>query len=288
MESTLDKTVLLALCRPALESGERVSAELVIQNTHRTVGTLLGSEISRRFGAQGLPDETIQLSFKGSAGQSFGAFLPSGITLTLEGDSNDYVGKGLSGGKIIVFPPKTATFAAHENVIVGNTVLYGATAGAAFIAGVAGERFAVRNSGANAVVEGVGDHGCEYMTGGRVVVLGRTGKNFAAGMSGGIAYVFDETGDFWRLCNQEMVSLMLIDEQEEIKFVRNLISKHFQYTESQRAKELLLNWETSLSRFVRVIPNDYREVIEAQKQLLSIGLSPEIAEMRAFAEKVAA
>jgi glutamate synthase (NADPH/NADH) large chain len=288
MESTLDKTVLLDLCRPALESGERVSAELVIQNTHRTVGTLLGSEISRRFGAQGLPDETIQLSFKGSAGQSFGAFLPSGITLTLEGDSNDYVGKGLSGGKIIVFPPKTATFAAHENVIVGNTVLYGATAGAAFIAGVAGERFAVRNSGANAVVEGVGDHGCEYMTGGRVVVLGRTGKNFAAGMSGGIAYVFDETGDFWRLCNQEMVSLMLIDEQEEIKFVRNLISKHFQYTESQRAKELLLNWETSLSRFVRVIPNDYREVIEAQKQLLSIGLSPEIAEMRAFAEKVAA
>ncbi|MCU1289515.1 MAG: glutamate synthase (ferredoxin) [Acidobacteria bacterium] len=287
LEKTLDKTALLEICRPALEAGKAVSAELQIQNTDRAVGTILGGEISRRYGAQGLPDETIQLFFKGSAGQSFGAFLPSGVTLALEGDSNDYVGKGLSGGKIIVFPPKTATFAAHENVIVGNTALYGATSGTAFIAGVAGERFAVRNSGASAVVEGVGDHGCEYMTGGRVVVLGQTGKNFAAGMSGGIAYVFDETGEFWRLCNQEMVSLLRIEEKEEIEQVRNLVSRHFKYTGSFRAKELLLNWEASLAKFVRVIPNDYREVIEAQKYLLSMGLSQEKAEMRAFTEKVA-
>jgi glutamate synthase (ferredoxin) len=288
LETTLDKKVLLELCRPALESGERVSAELKIQNTDRAVGTILGSEISRKFGAKGLPDETVNIFFKGSAGQSFGAFLPSGVALTLDGDSNDYVGKGLSGGKIVVLPPKTATFAAHENVIVGNTVLYGATGGEAFIAGVAGERFAVRNSGANAVVEGVGDHGCEYMTGGKIVVLGQTGKNFAAGMSGGIAYVFDESGEFWRLCNQEMVSLMTIDEQDEIEFVKNLISEHFKRTESRRAQEILRNWETNLSRFVRVIPNDYRQIIEAQKQLLSVGLSPEKAEMQAFTEKIAA
>jgi glutamate synthase domain-containing protein 2/glutamate synthase domain-containing protein 1/glutamate synthase domain-containing protein 3 len=288
LEKTLDKTVLLDLCRPALESGERVFAELNVQNTDRAVGTVLGGEISKRFGAEGLPDDTIRLKFKGSAGQSFGAFLSKGVTLTLEGDSNDYVGKGLSGGKIVVFPAKDSTFPACENIIVGNTVLYGATGGRAFISGVAGERFAVRNSGANAVVEGVGDHGCEYMTGGRVVILGQTGKNFAAGMSGGIAYIYDETEDFWRLCNQEMVSLTQIEESEEIEFVRNLIAQHFELTESVRAQEFLRNWQSVLQKFVRVIPNDYRQVIEAQKRLLSTGLSVEKAEMLAFTEKLAA
>ena len=287
LEKTLDKSVLLELCRPALESNERVSAELNVENTDRAVGTILGGEISKKFGAQGLPDDTIQLKFNGSAGQSFGAFLSKGVTLTLEGDSNDYVGKGLSGGKIVVFPPKVSTFAACENIIVGNTVLYGATGGQAFISGVAGERFAVRNSGANAVVEGVGDHGCEYMTGGRVVILGQTGKNFAAGMSGGIAYVYDETEDFWRLCNQEMVSLTQIEDSEEIEFVRNLIAQHFELTESVRAQGILSNWQNVLQKFVRVIPNDYRQVIEAQKRLLSTGLSVEKAEMLAFTEKLA-
>ncbi len=283
---TLDKSVLLDLCRPAFESEVRVIADLPIRNTNRSVGTLLGSEISRRFGAAGLPDEKIRLNFKGSAGQSFGGFLPAGVALTLEGDSNDYVGKGLSGGKIIVFPPKTATFPAHENVIIGNTALYGATSGTAFISGVAGERFAVRNSGANTVVEGIGDHGCEYMTGGRVVILGRTGKNFAAGMSGGIAYVFDEHEDFWRLCNTEMVSLSQIDESDEVEFVRDLITAHAESTGSQRARDLLNNWEANLSRFVRVIPVDYQQVTQAQRELISSGLSPEKAAMAAFTAKV--
>ncbi|HEX3100205.1 MAG TPA: hypothetical protein VHQ01_00360, partial [Pyrinomonadaceae bacterium] len=268
--------------------GERVTADLAIHNTNRSIGTLLGSEVSRRYGSAGLPDETIRLNFNGSAGQSFGGFLPAGVTLTLEGDANDYVGKGLSGGKLVVFPPKTATFAAHENVIIGNTALYGATAGAAFIAGVAGERFAVRNSGANAVVEGIGDHGCEYMTGGRVVILGRTGKNFAAGMSGGIAYVLDEHADFWRLCNTEMVSLSQIEESDEIGFVRNLISVHGKSTGSRRAEHILGDWEANLSRFVRVIPVDYQQVTQAQKELISSGMSAEKAAMIAFAEKVAA
>ena len=287
LEKTLDKTVLLELCRPALESDEQVFAELNVCNTDRAVGTITGAEISRRFGVKGLADDTIRLKFDGSAGQSFGAFLPSGVTLTLEGDANDYVGKGLSGGKIIVYPSKSATFAACENIIVGNTVLYGATGGQAFISGIAGERFAVRNSGANAVVEGVGDHGCEYMTGGSVVILGATGKNFAAGMSGGIAYVYDETANFWRLCNQEMVSLTQIEDDEEIEFVRNLIARHFELTESVRAQEILQNWQTVLPQFVRVIPNDYRQVIEAQKRLLSSGMSVEKAEMLAFTEKLA-
>ena len=184
------------LCKPALERGEPVRADLPIRNVNRVVGTMLGSEVTRRYGADGLPEDTIHLHFNGSAGQSFGAFMPQGMTLELEGDANDYVGKGLSGGKIIVYPPAGSTFAAEENIIIGNVAFYGATSGEAYIRGMAGERFCVRNSGVNAVVEGVGDHGCEYMTGGRVVVLGRTGRNFAAGMSGGIAYVLDENGDF--------------------------------------------------------------------------------------------
>src|SRR5262249_15033967 len=192
----LDMTTLVPMCQSALERTEPVDIRLPIRNVNRTVGTILGYEITRRYGAEGLPDDTIRIHFSGSAGQSFGAFVPRGITLTLEGDSNDYIGRGLSGGKIIVFPPREATFVAETNILVGNVVLYGATGGEAYFRGVAGERFAVRNSGALAVVEGVGDHGCEYMTGGRVVVIGQTGRNFAAGMSGGLAYVLDEAPHF--------------------------------------------------------------------------------------------
>jgi glutamate synthase (ferredoxin) len=282
LEKTLDKITLLEICRPALERGETVIAELFVRNTDRAVGTLLGSEISRRYGAKGLPDETIRLLFKGTAGQSFGAFLPAGVSLILEGDANDYVGKGLSGGKIVLFPPRAADFPAHENVIAGNTLLYGATGGGAFISGTAGERFAVRNSGAVAVVEGVGDHGCEYMTGGRIVILGQTGKNFAAGMSGGIAYVFDEKGDFVRRCNQQTVSLGEISECDEAEIVRNLIERHFELTKSPRAREILENWAMNLPVFVRVIPNDYRRVIKAQNAMLARGFSKEEAELKAF------
>ncbi|HTK38680.1 MAG TPA: glutamate synthase large subunit [Pyrinomonadaceae bacterium] len=265
LEKTLDKTKLLEICKPALDRGERVYAELEIKNTDRAVGTLLGGEISRRFGAAGLPDDTIQLRFTGSAGQSFGAFVPAGVTLTLEGDSNDYFGKGLSGGNLIVFPPHAATFKSHENVIVGNTVLYGGTGGVVFISGMAGERFAVRNSGAIAVVEGVGDHGCEYMTGGRVVILGETGKNFAAGMSGGIAYVFDESDKFARLCNREMVYLTEIEDEEETALVRNLVQKHFEMTHSRRAEEILESWYENLPKFVRVIPKEYQRAMQEEQ-----------------------
>jgi glutamate synthase (ferredoxin) len=284
LEKTLDNAKLLQICRSALEKGEKVVAELEIQNTDRAVGTILGSEISRKFGAEGLPADTVNLKFYGSAGQSFGAFVPKGVTLTLEGDANDYIGKGLSGGKIVVHKPKSADFIASENIIIGNTAFYGATAGEAFISGVGGERFAVRNSGANAVIEGVGDHGCEYMTGGRVIILGKTGKNFAAGMSGGIAYVFDESGNFASLCNQEMVELTKIEDEAEAEFVKNQIFRHIELTESQLATEILVNWEESLSQFVRVIPNDYRRVIEAQQKFIAEGLSREEAEMSAFIE----
>src|SRR5262245_52332904 len=206
LDQALDNE-LIAACRPALEERQPIVVSRPIRNVHRAAGTMLGYEVTRRWGGAGLPDDTITARFTGSAGQSFGAFLPRGITLALEGDANDYLGKGLSGGRIVVAPPGLATFAAEDNVIAGSVALYGATSGEAFIRGIAGERFAVRNSGAVAVVEGVGDHGCEYMTGGRVVVLGRTGRNFAAGMSGGIAYVLDAAGEFRRCCNPEMVDL---------------------------------------------------------------------------------
>jgi glutamate synthase (ferredoxin) len=229
-----------------------------------------------------LPEDTIQLQFQGSAGQSFGAFIPKGMTLVLEGDSNDYIGKGLSGGKIIVFPPKSATFAAEENVIVGNVAFYGATAGEAYIRGVAGERFCVRNSGANAVVEAVGDHGCEYMTGGRVVVLGPTGRNFAAGMSGGIAYVLDPKEEFARRCNTGMVSLTALEDPDEIEIVKSLIFRHARYTESRIAQAVLLSWEEQRPKFVRVLPNDYGRVLATQKKMRETGMSEEEAEMAAF------
>jgi glutamate synthase (ferredoxin) len=284
LEGSLDVTTLLPLCQDALEERKPVSLVLPIRNVNRVVGTILGSEVTKRFGAVGLPEDTIRLHFKGSAGQSFGAFVPPGITLVLEGDANDYVGKGLSGGKVIVYPPEGSTFVPSENVIVGNVAFYGATAGEAYVRGMAGERFCVRNSGLHAVVQAVGDHGCEYMTGGRVVVLGPTGRNFAAGMSGGIAYVLDESGDFPRNCNQEMVKLYPLDDPEEIEEVRELVRKHAEYTSSERSWEVLAKWERMLPRFVKVYPNDYRRVIETQKRYKESGLSAEEAVMAAFEE----
>ncbi|HEY6331173.1 MAG TPA: glutamate synthase large subunit, partial [Blastocatellia bacterium] len=282
LEATLDNTTLLDVCSPALDSGLPVRANLPIRNIHRAVGTILGSEVTRRFGPEGLPDDTIQLQFKGSAGQSFGAFIPRGVTLALEGDANDYVGKGLSGGKIIIKPPAQSTFAPEENVIIGNVAFYGATGGEAYISGVAGERFCVRNSGLNAVVEAVGDHGCEYMTGGRVVVLNGTGRNFAAGMSGGIAFVLDAVGDFAQRCNREMVELEELEDPEEMEAVKNLLSRHVQYTGSKRAAEIFLSWEEWSPKFVRVVPKDYKRVLDAQKRIKDQGLRMEEAEMAAF------
>ncbi|HRV07826.1 MAG TPA: glutamate synthase large subunit [Acidobacteriota bacterium] len=284
LEDTLDVTHLLSLCKPALERGFPVSVSLPIRNTDRVVGTILGSEITRRYGSAGLPDGTINLYFRGSAGQSFGAFIPPGVTLTLEGDANDYVGKGLSGGRIVVFPPRKAGFPPEENVIVGNVAFYGATRGEAFVCGIAGERFCVRNSGMNAVAEGVGDHACEYMTGGRVVVLGRTGRNFAAGMSGGIAYVLDSDASFPRRCNLEMVGLFPLEKENEVTLVKQLVQKHFDLTGSPLAWNILNRWDEAVRRFVKVYPNDYRRVIEAQERLRQKGRPEEEVLMSAFQE----
>jgi glutamate synthase (NADPH/NADH) large chain len=279
LEKSLDMTTLVPLCRPALERREPVDVRLPIRNVNRTVGTILGYEVTSRHGAQGLPDDTIRLHFSGSAGQSFGAFVPRGITLTLEGDANDYLGKGLSGGKIVVFPPREATFVPEENILVGNVVLYGATSGEAYFRGVAGERFAVRNSGAAAVVEGVGDHGCEYMTGGRVVVIGGTGRNFAAGMSGGIAFVLDEAGDFKRRCNLGMVDLEPLMDVEDLEQVKDLLARHIRYTQSAVAARLLVNWERTRERFVKVMPRDYKRVLAAIKKAQESGMSVDEAVM---------
>lgn len=282
LEETLDVSKLLDLAAPALESGTAVEASLPITNVNRAVGTILGSELTRKYGAAGLPDDTIRLHFTGSAGQSLGAFVPKGITLTVEGDSNDYVGKGLSGGKIIIKPSPKATFAAEDNIIIGNTAFYGATAGEAYINGIAGERFAVRNSGAKVVVEGVGDHGCEYMTGGRVVVLGETGRNFAAGMSGGIAYVYDPERSFIGRCNLEMVLLERVEEPEEIEELRELISRHVELTGSKAGARVLDQWADSLPKFVRVIPKDYKRMMEQIRKVEQTGLTGEAALMAAF------
>jgi glutamate synthase domain-containing protein 3 len=262
LERALDQK-LIELCKDALDGRGGADVSLPIRNVNRTVGTLLGYEVTSRFGGEGLPDETIRLKFEGSAGQSFGAFVPRGITLTLEGDANDYVGKGLSGGRLIIFPPRRSTFAAEENIIIGNVALYGATSGEAFVRGVAGERFAVRNSGATAVVEGVGDHGCEYMTGGRVVVLGRTGRNFAAGMSGGIAYVLDLAGGFEKRCNGGMVDLEQIGEEDEA-WLRRLVSRHIALTGSSHASHLLFRWAEVRAQWVKVMPRDFKRVLKAE------------------------
>jgi glutamate synthase (NADPH/NADH) large chain len=282
LDKALDNTTLLDLCKPALERGERVEATLPIRNVNRVVGTILGSEVTRRYGLDGLLDDTIRLHFQGSAGQSFGAFVPRGITLILEGDSNDYLGKGLSGGKIIVYPPAAATFVPEENIITGNVAFYGATAGEAYVRGVAGERFCVRNSGVHAVVEAVGDHGCEYMTGGAVVVIGPTGRNFAAGMSGGVAYVLDEWGEFPRNCNKEMVQLYPLDDTDEIELVHEMIRRHAEYTDSQRARHVLDSWQELVPKFVKVLPNDYKRVMEAQQRMEASGMSADEAAMAAF------
>ncbi len=279
LEKSLDLTTLVPMCKPALDNRESVDIRLPIRNVNRTVGTILGSEVTRRYGADGLPDDSIRLHFTGSAGQSFGAFVPRGITLTLEGDSNDYIAKGLSGGKVVVYPPREATFVAEENILVGNVVLYGATSGEAYFRGVAGERFAVRNSGALAVVEGVGDHGCEYMTGGRVVVIGKTGRNFAAGMSGGLAFVLDPEGDFRRRCNLGMVDLEPVLDIDDIELVKDLLARHIRYTQSPLAARLLVDWEKTQQKLVKIIPKDYKRVLAAMKKAQETGMSVDDAVM---------
>ena len=286
LEKSLDVTKLLAICKPAIERGEKVRAELSIKNVDRVVGTIVGSEITKKHGPNGLPEDTVLLKFNGSAGQSFGAFMPKGMTHELEGDANDYFGKGLSGGKLIVYPPKGSTFAAEENIIIGNVALYGATAGEIFVRGMAGERFGVRNSGVNAVVEGVGDHGCEYMTGGRVVILGKSGRNFAAGMSGGVAYVLDEAGDFATRCNMELVGLEKLEDVDEIEEVWKLIQRHQTLTHSERAAKVLGDWKNFIPKFVKVMPQDYKRVLISLKKVQSQGLSGDDAIMAAFEENV--
>jgi glutamate synthase domain-containing protein 2/glutamate synthase domain-containing protein 3 len=259
LESVLDMK-LIERAQPALERGEAVVIEQAIRNTNRTLGTILGSEVSRRYGEQGLPEDTITLKLAGSAGQSLAAFCTKGLTFLVEGDTNDYCGKGLCGAKLVVKVPARSTFDPGENIITGNVVLYGATSGEAYFQGVAGERFCVRNSGASAVVEGVGDHGCEYMTGGVAVVLGKTGRNFAAGMSGGIAYVLDEDGSFPSRVNPETVDLDPLSA-EDLETVQRMVRRHFQYTRSKKADDVLRKWETWAPRFVKVFPKDYKRAL---------------------------
>lgn len=291
LELALDNTDLLKTCQPAIERGEKVTGEFPIVNTNRVVGTIVGAEISRRHGGEGLPDNTIELKFNGSAGQSLGAFCPNGMTLTVEGDTNDYLGKGLSGGKIIVYPDKESPFVACENIITGNTGFYGATSGEAFIAGMAGERFCVRNSGVKAVIEGVGDHGCEYMTGGEVICIGTTGRNFAAGMSGGTAYVLDEQGDFVsKRLNAEMVSVYQLIESndDEIAAVKSRLERHVELTGSVRGKAVLEDWDSLLPKFIKVLPTDYERVLNAITRAEEKGLKGDEAIQAAFEENVKA
>ncbi|MDP3849339.1 MAG: glutamate synthase large subunit [Luteolibacter sp.] len=288
LRHALDNTHLLALCKPAIERGEKVRAELPITNVNRVVGTITGSEVTRKHGGKGLPEDTIQLKFTGSAGQSFAAFTPPGMTFTLEGDANDYVGKGLSGARIIIYPPKGSTLKAEENVLIGNVAFYGATLGEAYINGIAGERFCVRNSGVNAVVEGIGDHGCEYMTGGQVIILGETGRNFAAGMSGGIAYVYDIDGLFEKRLNHEMVNLYRLIEcgDADIAGVKAEIEKHVDLTGSARGAALLANWDAELPKFFKVFPRDYQRMLECFRKVEQQGLSGDEAAMAAFEENL--
>ena len=256
---------LLRHAEGAIDGGRPVELALPVDNTRRAVGTLLSGEIARRRGAAGLPDGTIKVRFSGSAGQSFGAFLAPGVTLELCGDANDYIGKGLSGGRIAVYPPASARFAPEDNIVIGNVALYGATSGDLFANGLAGERFAVRNSGARAVVEGCGDHGCEYMTGGVVVVLGPVGRNFAAGMSGGAAFVFDQDQTFRSRCNLEMVELESMVDESDLWLVYGLIEDHVRFTGSPLGRRLLDNWELMVAKFVKVMPTDYKRVLQARR-----------------------
>jgi glutamate synthase (ferredoxin) len=262
LQDALDNK-LIELCQGALHHGKKVELDLPIRNVNRTVGTMLGSRLTKLH-PEGLPEDTIKVRFTGSAGQSFGAFMPKGITFEIEGEANDYFGKGLSGGNLSVRPWKNASYKAEDNIIIGNVACYGATAGEVFIRGIAGERFCVRNSGVDTVVEGVGDHGCEYMTRGNVVIIGPTGRNFAAGMSGGLAYVLDETGDFRIHCNPEMVDLDPLLNEDVIK-VQKLLKKHIEKTDSDRAQYVLENWDRLQSKFVKVFPKDFKRVILERK-----------------------
>ena len=283
LERTLDMSKLLRMCRPAIEDQKPIRAKLAIKNINRVVGTLVGSEVTRRYGESGLPDNTIKLNFEGSAGQSFGAFIPKGMTLELEGDANDYLGKGLSGGTITVYPPKDSIFEADENILIGNVAFYGATSGTSYINGVAGERFAVRNSGITAVVEGVGDHGCEYMTGGEVLVLGKIGRNFAAGMSGGYAYILD--------CDERYVNTGLVElrpaNNDDLKRIKELVEQHVLHTNSAKGRHILENWNNFVNRFTKVVPVAYEEMHDAIERFKAQGLSLEEAQLAAFKEKYA-
>ena len=281
LEKTVDEKVLLKKFATALDEKQKRSVEVDVTNTDRAVGTLLGAEITRRFG-ETLDEDTFTVKCNGAGGQSFGAFIPKGLTLELVGDSNDYFGKGLSGGKIIVYPPTGCTYKEDENIIIGNVALYGATSGKAFINGVAGERFCVRNSGVTAVVEGCGDHGCEYMTGGRVVVLGRTGKNFAAGMSGGIAYVLDEDTSLYKRMNKQLVSIEPVTDKYDVLELKDLITEHVAYTNSKKGKEVLDNFGEYLPKFKRIIPHDYKKMLNTIVQMEEKGLSSEQAQIEAF------
>ena len=277
LEQALD-TTLIEKCQNAIEQRAPIEIESPIRNVNRTVGTMLGSKISRRWGAQGLPDDTIQIKFTGSAGQSFGAFVPRGISMTVEGDANDYFGKGLSGGHLVIHPPKQSTFTAEHNIIIGNVALYGATSGELFVRGVAGERFAVRNSGAHAVVEAIGDHGCEYMTGGRVIIIGPTGRNFAAGMSGGIAYVLDQDRTFKERCNPGMVDLETVADDDDL-FLQRLLTRHIELTGSTVAKKLLAQWNETRTLFAKVMPRDYKRVLQAEAKARAESREPEFSEL---------
>ena len=281
LEKTVDEKVLLKKFATALDEKQKRSVEVDVTNTDRAVGTLLGAEITRRFG-ETLDEDTFTVKCNGAGGQSFGAFIPNGLTLELVGDSNDYFGKGLSGGKLIVYPPTGCAYKEDENIIIGNVALYGATSGKAFINGVAGERFCVRNSGATAVVEGCGDHGCEYMTGGRVVVLGRTGKNFAAGMSGGIAYVLDEDTSLYKRMNKQLVSIEPVTDKYDVLELKDLITEHVAYTNSKKGKEVLDNFGEYLPKFKRIIPHDYKKMLNTIVQMEEKGLSSEQAQIEAF------
>ena len=286
IEESLDMRVLMTICEPAIKRGEKVSTTLLIRNINRVAGTIVGHSVTKAWGSKGLPDDTIHLKFIGSAGQSLGAFIPKGMTIELVGDANDYIGKGLSGGRIVVYPHKSSKFKPEENIIVGNVAFYGATYGDAFIRGMAGERFCVRNSGMEAVVEAVGDHGCEYMTGGKVVILGKTGRNFAAGMSGGVAYVYDVDGAFAGRCNIDMVSLSAVENEDELAWLRSKVEQHVAATGSELGAGLIDGWENAVQRFVKVLPNDYKRAIEAMREVEAMGMTGEEAVMAAFEKNV--
>jgi glutamate synthase (NADPH/NADH) large chain len=267
LEKVLDWKLMEA-AKPALEACDAATGNFIIRNTDRSTGALLSNEISKKYKGKGLPEDTIHFRFRGSAGQSFAAFVAPGVTFELEGEANDYFGKGLSGGKLIIYPDKESTFKPEDNIIIGNVAFYGATAGEAYIRGQAGERFCVRNSGVKTVVEGVGDHACEYMTGGRVVILGKTGRNFAAGMSGGIAYVFDPEHALEKLCNKDMVELEVMEDDDKNE-VRTMIERHFKFTGSDPAEWILENWEIAAGLFVKVMPKDYKAVLQKAKTVIS-------------------